>query len=358
MTKITVKLLIAYLQMNTAKMFILLASVTLGISSVLFFTDASFETMVSTQERTITVSLDSAKEVKNMLDTIAKGKMYATPSLSCRLPETVYPTDDMENDGHILGCLYKDKWDNLHSDASALIGRKLKQPGEVIYSDFMWLTLFDIGDEMTLGENNYKLVGRVGLPYDVSMMVCYEDFFKIYEQTGATDLTIKLYYHGNTKTSKLEKVKEKLEKYTSVYCVEISDEPYRMTVKEYLHTVKDYLYITVIAVMNSMFIYYSFVHDRLKDYSILKLAGLNRRQIVIQFFAEIMIIYHISFVISLVLLVLYKFWHESGYYNTLPVALCSYVVALVCIVTLHMTILYKVIRKSPMVLYRESRVLK
>lgn len=358
MFRLETKMLLAYARVNFKKIIILVLSITLGITSVLLLTESSFTAVVDKVPRNMTVTTSCEEGYKDLIKMLGDTDTVRGIELKTEIPdiylmgvETI--PEDYQPNYIYIGAVHKD----VDVFVTMLFGEKLQNENEMVLSDYSSIN-YGVGDTISIGDKEFTIVGQGAMLAMIEAIVKEKDFYDLCQKLNVEDIKIDLYYDAYTRDKELEDIAKKCKEYECVQEISISESKMGVMFSEFVNEVKDYLFITVIAIINSVFIYYSFVKDRVREYSILKIAGLNNLQITLQFLSEIVMLYNGGYILSMIITIIYKNMRGNGYYNFIKVCIYSYISVLACFVIIYFVVLRQIIKKTPMELYRESRILK
>lgn len=128
-----------------------------------------------------------------------------------------------------------------------------------------------------------------------------------------------------------------------------------LSVSDYLDLMSNLIIGVILAVLNALFIYQSVLKRRISSYSVLKLLGLKNFQLRAMILFEMMVLFVISFIISVISFLLYCTMAGELIYNLRYSVGYSFSLLLVIYVLLSLAITIKLIRKQPFEAFADNR---
>ena len=124
---------------------------------------------------------------------------------------------------------------------------------------------------------------------------------------------------------------------------------------DYLEFMSNMLVGVIFAVLNALFIYQSVLKRRLPSYSVLKILGLKNFRLRIMIFLEMIIIFTISFIISVILFLLYCCATGELIYNLRYSVGYSLILLLAIYALLSIIITKRLSKRQPFEAYADYR---
>ena len=128
-----------------------------------------------------------------------------------------------------------------------------------------------------------------------------------------------------------------------------------LSVSDYLDLMSNLIIGVILAVLNALFIYQSVLKRRIPSYSVLKLLGLKNLQLQAMILFEMMTLFALSFIISVIIFLLYCTIAGELIYNLRYSVGYSFSLLLIIYVLLSLTMTIKLIQKQPFEAFADNR---
>lgn len=186
-------------------------------------------------------------------------------------------------------------------------------------------------------------------------LLSLHDFLELDKEGKLSGIELVYIYEDDFSDSQMAQAGELIHSFKPWQTTYIEHPDNTLSVSDYLDLMSNLIIGVILAVLNALFIYQSVLKRRMPSYSILKLLGLKnlRLQAIILF--EMMVIFVISFTISVILFFLYCTITEELIYNLRYSVGYSFSLLLVIYVLISLIMTIKLIRKQPFEAFADNR---
>ena len=189
-------------------------------------------------------------------------------------------------------------------------------------------------EENLISLHDFMELDREGKMFDVELVYIYDDGFTESQMAQAEELirSIKPWEHT---------YKE--------------DPNNTLSVSDYLDFMGSLIIGVILAVLNALFIYQSVLKRRIPSYSVLKILGLKNLRLWAMIMLEMLILFTMSFIVSVILFFLYCGITGELLYNLRYSVGYSFCLLLVIYILLSMIMTIRLVRKQPFEVFADNR---
>ncbi len=189
-------------------------------------------------------------------------------------------------------------------------------------------------EENLLSQNDFMELDRAGRLSDVELIYIYNDDF------------------SSTQMAQAEELIRSVKPYESTYREQPDN---TLSVSDYLDFMSNLILGVILAVLNALFIYQSVLKRRIPSYAVLKLLGLKNFQLRAVILLEMLLLFSCSFIVSIVLFLLYCSASEQLIYNLRYSIGYSFGLLLLIYVLLSLIMTIRLVKKQPFEAYSANK---